>query len=58
MSENLARILTDTASEHGDRTAFKLDDIELSYAALDQSSARIAALLKAKGARGRAIASG
>jgi long-chain acyl-CoA synthetase len=49
MSENLARILTETAAEHGERTAFKLDDIELSYAALDETSARIAALLKAKG---------
>ncbi|MEA2333074.1 MAG: long-chain acyl-CoA synthetase [Thermoleophilaceae bacterium] len=49
MSENLARVLTDTASRHGSRTAFKLDDVELTYAALDESSARIAALLKAKG---------
>ena len=49
MSENLARILTDTAAEHGDRTAFKLDDVELTYAVLDESSARVAALLKAKG---------
>ena len=28
MSENLATILTDTAAEHGERTAFKLDDVE------------------------------
>src|SRR3954465_13664413 len=49
MSENLARILTDTAAEHGDRTAFKLDDVELTYALLDDSSARIAALLADKG---------
>jgi long-chain acyl-CoA synthetase len=49
MSENLATILTETAARHGDRTAFKLDDVELTYAALDGSSARIAALLKAKG---------
>jgi long-chain acyl-CoA synthetase len=49
MSENLATILTDTAAEHGDRTAFKLDDVELTYSVLDGSSARIAALLKAKG---------
>jgi long-chain acyl-CoA synthetase len=49
VSENLATILTDTAAEYGDRTAFKLDDIELNYAVLDGSSARIAALLKAKG---------
>jgi long-chain acyl-CoA synthetase len=49
MSENLARILTETAAEHGDRTAFKLDDIELSYAMLDETSARVAALLRARG---------
>jgi long-chain acyl-CoA synthetase len=49
MSENLARILTDTAAKHGDRTAFKLDDVELTYALLDDSSARVAALLKSKG---------
>jgi non-ribosomal peptide synthetase component E (peptide arylation enzyme) len=39
MSENLARILTETAAKHGDRTAFKLDDIELSYSILDEASA-------------------
>jgi long-chain acyl-CoA synthetase len=49
MSENLARILTETAAKHGDRTAFKLDDIELSYSMLDEASTRVAALLKAKG---------
>jgi long-chain acyl-CoA synthetase len=49
MSENLATILTDTAARHGDRTAFKLDDLELTYSVLDNSSARIAALLEARG---------
>lgn len=49
MSQNLAGILTDTAARHGDRIALKLDDVELNYAVLDQASARIAALLKAKG---------
>src|SRR4051812_34591782 len=49
MSENLARILTDTAAKHGDRTAFKLDDIELTYSMLDEASQRVAALLEAKG---------
>src|SRR3954453_9200107 len=49
MSENLARILTDTAPKHGDRTAFKLDDIELTYSMLDEASQRVAALLEAKG---------
>jgi long-chain acyl-CoA synthetase len=49
MNENLATILTETAKRHGDRPAFKLDDLELSYALLDEASARFAALLKAKG---------
>src|SRR5919106_406261 len=49
MSENLARILTDAVQKHGDRTAFKLDDVELSYSMLDEGSARVAGLLKSKG---------
>src|SRR5919106_323918 len=49
MHENLATILTETARRHGDRTAFKLDDVELSYALLDEASARIAGLLQQKG---------
>jgi long-chain acyl-CoA synthetase len=46
---NLATLLTDTAAEHGDRTALKLDDAEVSYAMLDEGSARVAALLRDKG---------
>ena len=53
MSENLARILTETAETSGDQTAFKLDDVELNYAMLDEGSARVAGLLKAKGVRAR-----
>jgi long-chain acyl-CoA synthetase len=49
MSENLATILTDTAAEHADKTAFKLDDMELNYSLLDEASARVAALVKSKG---------
>jgi long-chain acyl-CoA synthetase len=49
MSENLATILTDTVERHGDRTALKLDDVEVSYAMLDEGSARVAGLLKSKG---------
>ncbi len=49
MSENLARLLTETAAEHGDGVAFKLDDVELPYAALDAASARAAGLLRARG---------
>src|SRR5215210_8938914 len=49
MSSNLATILTETAEKHGDKPAFKLDDVELSYSMLDEGSARVAALLKSKG---------
>jgi long-chain acyl-CoA synthetase len=49
MSENLATILSDTAAKHGERPAFKLDDVELTYEVLEGSAARIAALLKSKG---------
>src|SRR5688500_6311386 len=49
MSENLARILTDTADRSGDRTAFKLDDVELTYTMLDCAAARIANLLDERG---------
>src|SRR5215212_5950345 len=49
MSANLASILTDSAEKHGDKTAFKLDDMELSYGLLDEGSARIAGLLRSKG---------
>jgi long-chain acyl-CoA synthetase len=49
MSANLAEILTDTAQRRGDATALKLDDAEVSYAQLDEGSARVAALLASKG---------
>jgi long-chain acyl-CoA synthetase len=49
MSESLARILTDTAASHGDRIAFKLDDVELSYSMLDGASAHIVGMLRSKG---------
>jgi long-chain acyl-CoA synthetase len=49
MSANLARILAETAEQSGDKTAFKLDDVELSYSMLDEGSSRVAALLKSKG---------
>jgi long-chain acyl-CoA synthetase len=49
MSDNLAGILVDTAAKHGERTAFKLDEVELTYGLLDGASARLAALLKSKG---------
>jgi long-chain acyl-CoA synthetase len=49
MPANLASVLTDSAQEHGDRTAIKLDDFEITYEQLNEASARAAALLKAKG---------
>jgi long-chain acyl-CoA synthetase len=49
MTQNLATILTETAAEHGDRTAIKLDDVELSYRELDGSTAHMAGVLREKG---------
>jgi long-chain acyl-CoA synthetase len=49
MSANLATILTDSAAKFGDRLAVKLDDAEFNYALLDQATARVSAMLKAKG---------
>jgi long-chain acyl-CoA synthetase len=46
---NLASILTDAAERSPDNIAFKLDDVELSYAALNEGSARMAGVLKAAG---------
>ena len=46
---NLATIVTDSAARDGDRTAIKLDDLEVSYKQVDEGSARVAAMLKAKG---------
>ncbi|MGZ8647592.1 MAG: long-chain-fatty-acid--CoA ligase [Solirubrobacteraceae bacterium] len=49
MSENLASILIDTAERHPDRPAYKLDDTVVPWAAVDEASARLVALLKSKG---------
>jgi long-chain acyl-CoA synthetase len=46
---NLASVLTDSAQRVGDRTAIKLDDVEVTYAQLDEGSARVAGLLRQKG---------
>ena len=46
---NLAENLAATVSEHGGRTAIKLDDVELNYGIVDEVSARAAGLLKAAG---------
>jgi long-chain acyl-CoA synthetase len=49
MGTNLASLLTDTAERHGDGTALKLDDTEVSYGFLNEGSARVAGLLKSRG---------
>src|SRR3954467_11697789 len=46
---SLAKLLTETAAEHGDRTALRLDDGAATYAILDEASGRVAALLRDKG---------
>jgi long-chain acyl-CoA synthetase len=46
---NLAGMLVDTAAEHGERTAIKLDDLELSYALFEGSTRHAAGLLTSKG---------
>src|SRR3954464_3853857 len=48
---NLAQLLTETAARHGDRTALKLDDAELSYAAFEEGASRVAGLLEDRGLR-------
>jgi long-chain acyl-CoA synthetase len=46
---NLASILSGTAEHFPHKVAVKLDELELSYAQLDQASARLAGLLRARG---------
>jgi long-chain acyl-CoA synthetase len=46
---NLAELMTTSAERGGDNVAIKMDDVELTYAALDGASAHIAGLLKEKG---------
>jgi long-chain acyl-CoA synthetase len=46
---NLADLLTASAERDPDHTAIKLDEIELSYGALDGASAHIAGLLASRG---------
>jgi long-chain acyl-CoA synthetase len=46
---NLASILAAAVERSAEKVAFKLDDVELSYHALDEGSARVAGMLKAAG---------
>src|SRR3954462_5391587 len=49
MPDSLAQLLTETAAEHGDRPALKLDDSVANYAVLNEGATRIAGLLKDRG---------
>jgi long-chain acyl-CoA synthetase len=46
---NLAEMLTQSVARDPDRTALRLDDAELTYAQVDDASARAAGLLRARG---------
>ncbi|TQC42559.1 long-chain fatty acid--CoA ligase [Rhodococcus sp. WS4] len=46
---NLAHILTESARRHPDRPAIRLDDIVVTYAELDELTARAAGWLRARG---------
>jgi long-chain acyl-CoA synthetase len=46
---NLALNLTGSAERHPDEIALKLDDVQLSYARLDEGTARVAGMLRARG---------
>ena len=46
---NLATLITDSAARDADRTAIRLDDLAVSYQQVDEGSARVAAMLRAKG---------
>jgi long-chain acyl-CoA synthetase len=49
MSDNLANILVETAKRHGDRPALRLDETVVTYADLEEASARVAGLLRERG---------
>ena len=49
MGTNLASLLTDTAERHGERTALKLDDTEVSYDFVNEGSARVVGILREHG---------
>jgi long-chain acyl-CoA synthetase len=49
MNENLADILIETTQRHGDRPVVRLDDTVVTYAALEEASARVAGLLRERG---------
>ena len=46
---NLATVLTKTAADSPERVAIRLDAVDVTYGQLDDGTARIAAMLAAKG---------
>jgi long-chain acyl-CoA synthetase len=46
---NLATLLTDSAAQHSERIALKLDDVQLNYAIVEEATVRVAGMLEAKG---------
>ena len=51
MGLNLASLLTESAARAPESPAVRLGEAELTFAGLDESSARLAALLRARGLR-------
>ncbi len=49
MNPNLATLLTESAEKFPERTAVRLDEVAVPYAALDQTSKLVAGLLQSKG---------
>ena len=49
MNPNLATLLTDSAAKYPERTAIRLDDVAIPYAALGLTSKLVAGLLQARG---------
>ena len=58
MGLNLASIVTESAARVPDSPAVRLGEDELSYAGLDELSARVATLLRREGPASRATGSG
>lgn len=51
MNPNLATLLTESAEKFPERTAVRLDEVAIPYAALDQTSKLVAGLLQSKGVK-------
>jgi long-chain acyl-CoA synthetase len=47
--QSLAQLLTETAAAHGDRPALRMGDTVVTYGMLDEATARVAGVLKARG---------